>query len=129
MSLSHVNRKEAEFTFHTCDDGNKGFLDKEDYKTAVISLFGLMPTDSEIDEVFVAGKEQKEEDGLSLRKDKFINLMVWRSGSALNCYNYERLLFDCFDPLQDGFIKIEDFEKIVQKYFPKVIQYNIQRHI
>lgn len=45
--------------FHTCDMGNKGYLDREDYKTAVISLFGLMPTDSEIEEVFVVENEQK----------------------------------------------------------------------
>ena len=58
-SISKVNYKDAEIVFHTCDKGNKGYLDREDYKTAVISLFGLMPTDSEIEEVFVMENEQK----------------------------------------------------------------------
>ena len=136
LSVSKVNYKDAEIVFHTCDKGNKGYLDREEYKTAVISLFGLMPTDSEIEEVFVVGNEQKGgmkqiincidsytcvlEDVIFLKKEKFIDVMIWRSGSALNCYNYERLIFDCFDPLQDGFIKLDDFEKTVQRYFPKV---------
>eukprot|EP00800_Vazella_pourtalesii_P014598 TRINITY_DN3745_c0_g1_i3.p1 TRINITY_DN3745_c0_g1~~TRINITY_DN3745_c0_g1_i3.p1 ORF type:complete len:125 (+),score=14.36 TRINITY_DN3745_c0_g1_i3:60-434(+) len=119
-SISKVTYKDAETMFHTCDMGNKGYLDREDYKTAVISLFGLMPTDSEIEEVFVVENEQKGEDGIFLKKEKFISVMIWRSGSALNCYNYERLIFDCLDPLQDGFVKFDDFEKTVQRYFPKV---------
>ena len=52
MSVFEVTRREAECTFRACDEGHKGFLNKEDYKTAVISLFGLMPTESEIEEVF-----------------------------------------------------------------------------
>ena len=60
-------------------------------------------------------------EALGIRKDRFVNIMLWRSGSALNCYNYERLLFDAFDPLQDGVIKLEDFESVVREFYPKVI--------
>ena len=62
MTLFQITRREAEAAFHSCDEGQKGFLNKEDYKTAVISLFGLMPTESEIAEVF--SHEQGELKGM-----------------------------------------------------------------
>ena len=60
MSVFQVTRREAECAFYEYDDGQKGFLNREDYKTAVISLFGLMPTDSEIEEVFSPGKGESK---------------------------------------------------------------------
>ena len=61
MMLSQVSRREAEDVFDACDEDNKSYLNREDYKTAVISLFGLKPTEAEVNEVFSADPERKDE--------------------------------------------------------------------
>ncbi|XP_073923444.1 EF-hand calcium-binding domain-containing protein 11 isoform X1 [Castor canadensis] len=44
------NKKWVE-VFKTCDDGNKGYLSREDFKVAVVMLFGYKPSKIEADSV------------------------------------------------------------------------------
>ncbi|XP_077179570.1 EF-hand calcium-binding domain-containing protein 11 isoform X3 [Paroedura picta] len=78
--------------FEACDEGNKGYLNREDYKVAVVMLFGYKPSKMEVDSVMASVQESQS--GISL--DKFLNLMSTKKTAQL--YHSEaRHLFTAFD--------------------------------
>ncbi|KAG8126408.1 hypothetical protein E2320_021484, partial [Naja naja] len=78
--------------FEACDENNKGYLNREDYKVAIVMLFGYKPSKVEVDSVMASVKQNPF--GLSL--EEFLNLMTTKK--VVHFYHSEiRRLFMSFD--------------------------------
>ncbi|XP_077179574.1 EF-hand calcium-binding domain-containing protein 11 isoform X7 [Paroedura picta] len=101
--------------FEACDEGNKGYLNREDYKVAVVMLFGYKPSKMEVDSVMASVQESQS--GISL--DKFLNLMSTKKTAQL--YHSEaRHLFTAFDMQCKGFLSLSDFQRAFRIVAPKL---------
>ncbi|KAL8169057.1 UNVERIFIED_CONTAM: hypothetical protein K2H54_033544 [Gekko kuhli] len=120
-------RKRWVQAFEACDEGNKGYLNREDYKVAIVMLFGYKPSKMEVDSV-MASVQQSQLDqayyfafemktGVSLHK--FLNLMSTKKTAQL--YHSEaRHLFIAFDMQCKGFLALEDFKRAFRIVAPKL---------
>ncbi|KAM6467509.1 EF-hand calcium-binding domain-containing protein 11 isoform 6-T6 [Liasis olivaceus] len=50
-------RKRWVKAFEACDENNKGYLNREDYKVAIVMLFGYKPSKVEVDSVMASVKQ------------------------------------------------------------------------
>ncbi|XP_048341305.1 EF-hand calcium-binding domain-containing protein 11 [Sphaerodactylus townsendi] len=108
-------RKRWVKAFEACDEGNKGYLSREDYKVAVVMLFGYKPSKMEADSVMAS--VQQNQLGVSL--DAFLSLMRTKKTSQL--YHSEaRHLFTAFDMQCKGFLSLDDFKKAFRIVAPKL---------
>ncbi|XP_054825878.1 EF-hand calcium-binding domain-containing protein 11 [Eublepharis macularius] len=108
-------RKRWVTAFEACDEGNKGYLNREDYKVAVVMLFGYKPSKMEVDSVMAS--VQQSQSGISL--DKFLSLMSTKKTAQL--YHSEaRHLFTAFDMQCKGFLSLEDFKTAFKTVAPKL---------
>ncbi|KAH0620434.1 hypothetical protein JD844_020882 [Phrynosoma platyrhinos] len=78
--------------FEVCDEDKKGYLNREDYKVAVVMLFGYKPSKVEVDSVMDSMKQNQS--GVSL--EEFIKLMSAKK-SAHFYHSEIRHLFTAFD--------------------------------
>uniref|UniRef100_A0A8C6V861 EF-hand calcium binding domain 11 n=1 Tax=Naja naja TaxID=35670 RepID=A0A8C6V861_NAJNA len=101
--------------FEACDENNKGYLNREDYKVAIVMLFGYKPSKVEVDSVMASVKQNPF--GLSL--EEFLNLMTTKK--VVHFYHSEiRRLFMSFDRQCRGFLSFEDFKKAFSIVAPKL---------
>ncbi|XP_066468243.1 EF-hand calcium-binding domain-containing protein 11 [Tiliqua scincoides] len=101
--------------FEACDEDNKGYLNREDYKVAVVMLFGYKPSKMEVDSVMASVKQNQS--GIS--REDFLNLMSTKKAAHL--YHCEaRQLFTAFDRQCKGFLSLEDFKKAFSVVAPKL---------
>ncbi|XP_044292810.1 EF-hand calcium-binding domain-containing protein 11 isoform X2 [Varanus komodoensis] len=101
--------------FEASDEGNKGYLSREDYKVAVVMLFGYKPSKVEVDSIMASVMQSQP--GLSL--EKFLNVMSTKKAARFY-HNEVRQLFTAFDRQCKGFLSFEDFKKAFNIVAPKL---------
>nr|XP_056707769.1 EF-hand calcium-binding domain-containing protein 11 [Euleptes europaea] len=108
-------RKRWVKAFEACDEGNKGYLSREDYKVAVVMLFGYKPSKMEVESVMASA--QQSQSGVS--PEEFLNLMSTKKTAQL--YHSEaRHLFTAFDMQCKGFLSLDDFKTAFRIVAPKL---------
>ncbi|XP_053111665.1 EF-hand calcium-binding domain-containing protein 11 isoform X2 [Hemicordylus capensis] len=108
-------RKRWVKVFKECDEGSKGYLNREDYKVAVVMLFGYKPSKVEVDSVMASVMQNQS----AVSLEEFLNLMS--SKKAAHLYHSEvRQLFTAFDRQCKGFLSLEDFKKAFGVVAPKL---------
>ncbi|XP_061467923.1 EF-hand calcium-binding domain-containing protein 11 isoform X4 [Rhineura floridana] len=113
--FDEYRRKRWVKAFEACDEGNKGYLNREDYKIAVVMLFGYKPSKVEVDSVMASVKQNQS--GVS--REQFINLMSTKKAAHF-CHSEVRQLFTAFDRQCKGFLSLEDFKKAFHVVAPKL---------
>ncbi|KAM9190319.1 EF-hand calcium-binding domain-containing protein 11 [Mergus octosetaceus] len=92
--------------FEVCDEDNKGYLSREEFKVAVVLLFSYKPSKVEVDAVMSSVKPENS----GILFEKFLDLMSARKAAQL--YNSETWqIFTAFDVQSKGFLTFEDFKK------------------
>ncbi|XP_062824466.1 EF-hand calcium-binding domain-containing protein 11 isoform X2 [Anolis carolinensis] len=108
-------RKQWEKVFEACDEDKKGYLNREDYKVAVVMLFGYKPSKAEVNSVMASVKQNQS--GISLEEfHKFMS----RKKSDHFYHNEVRQLFTAFDRQCKGFLSLEDLKKAFNIVAPKL---------
>ncbi|XP_006754787.1 PREDICTED: EF-hand calcium-binding domain-containing protein 11 [Myotis davidii] len=101
--------------FKACDEDNKGYLSREDFKVAVVMLFGYKP--SKIEANAVMSSVNPNTSGLTL--EEFLNII--RKKKEAQIYRNEiRHIFTAFDRHYRGYLTLEDFQKAFKQVAPKL---------
>ncbi|XP_058148520.1 EF-hand calcium-binding domain-containing protein 11 isoform X2 [Dasypus novemcinctus] len=108
------HRKWAE-VFKACDEDDKGYLSREDFKVAVVMLFGYKPSKIEVDSVMSSINQNTS--GIFL--PEFLNV-VRKKKEAQLYWNEIRHIFTAFDMRYRGFLTLEDFKKAFKQVAPKL---------
>ncbi|XP_016009855.1 EF-hand calcium-binding domain-containing protein 11 isoform X3 [Rousettus aegyptiacus] len=112
---SPSERKKLAEVFKACDEDNKGYLSREDFKVAVVMLFGYKPSKIEADSVM--SSLNPDASGLSL--EEFLNFV--KKKKELQLYRNEiRHIFTAFDRHYRGYLTLEDFQKAFKQVAPKL---------
>ncbi|XP_023384618.1 EF-hand calcium-binding domain-containing protein 11 isoform X3 [Pteropus medius] len=112
---SPSERKKLVEVFKACDEDNKGYLSREDFKVAVVMLFGYKP--SKIEANSVMSSLNPDTSGISL--EEFLNFV--RKKKELQLYRNEiRHIFTAFDRHYRGYLTLEDFQKAFKQVAPKL---------
>uniref|UniRef100_G3QQG1 EF-hand calcium-binding domain-containing protein 11 n=2 Tax=Gorilla gorilla gorilla TaxID=9595 RepID=G3QQG1_GORGO len=101
--------------FKACDEDHKGYLSREDFKTAVVMLFGYKPSKIEVDSVMSSINPNTS--GMLL--EGFLNI-VRKKKEAQRYRNEVRHIFTAFDTYYRGFLTLEDFKKAFRQVAPKL---------
>ncbi|KAM6130867.1 EF-hand calcium-binding domain-containing protein 11 [Pterocles gutturalis] len=103
--------------FEVCDE-DKGYLSREDFKVALVMLFGYKPSKVEVDSVM--SSVRRENSGLLF--ETFLNLMSAEKATPLHS-NETRQIFTAFD-VQDRrfFLTFGDFKKAFSSVSPKLCE-------
>ncbi|XP_024423751.1 EF-hand calcium-binding domain-containing protein 11 isoform X1 [Desmodus rotundus] len=101
--------------FKVCDEDNKGYLSREDFKVAVVMLFGYKP--SKIEANAVMSSVNPDTSGISL--EEFLNI-VRKKKEAQLYWNEIRHIFTAFDRYYRGYLTLEDFQKAFKQVAPKL---------
>ncbi|XP_054386371.2 EF-hand calcium-binding domain-containing protein 11 isoform X13 [Pongo abelii] len=101
--------------FKACDEDHKGYLSREDFKTAVVMLFGYKPSKIEVDSVMSSINPNTS--GILL--EGFLNT-VRKKKEAQRYQNEVRHIFTAFDTCYRGFLTLEDFKKAFRQVAPKL---------
>ena len=104
--------------FHAADQGNKGFLNREDLKVAIVSLFGYKPSKYEVDELMSKAKVNTDK-RLGMHLENFIAI-AGAKFSAQDLDDEIRQIFVAFDIECRGFITLENAKKIFFRVAPFV---------
>ncbi|XP_062433675.1 EF-hand calcium-binding domain-containing protein 11 [Rhea pennata] len=100
--------------FEACDEDNKSYLSRKDFKVAVV-MFGYKPSKVYISSVM--SSVQPENSGILLKK--FLNLVSTKK--TVQLFNSEaRHIFTAFDMQGRGFLTSEDFKKAFNLISPKL---------
>ena len=113
----------CEKAFQFADGERKGYLTEEDYKTAVISLFGYKPSKYEVDAVW---SKHCPDTSAGLVKKVFTDLML----SRLKLQDTDDLIhqiFVSFDRQSRGFISLQDCKDAFRQIAPRVEEHRIER--
>ncbi|XP_033104049.1 EF-hand calcium-binding domain-containing protein 11-like isoform X2 [Anneissia japonica] len=103
--------------FFESDNNQKGFLDREDLKVAVLSLLGYKPSKIEVDEI-LGSKE-----GITLQC--FMDAMLPKL-AAEDEDDQIRQVFMSFDMQCKGFITAGDLERVFSEVAPHIPRHLIQ---
>ncbi|XP_051833381.1 EF-hand calcium-binding domain-containing protein 11 isoform X1 [Antechinus flavipes] len=101
--------------FEACDEDKKGYLSREDFKVAVVMLFGYKPSKIEADSIMSAVNSNTS--GICL--EEFIKLMEKKKAAQLY-QNEVRQIFTAFDRQYRGFLTLEDFKKAFRQVAPRL---------
>lgn len=120
MASSHPpvvkGRRQCVEAFLFADQEGKGFLSQEDYKVAVVGLFGYKPSKYEVDSVW-SGAALTHKQGLS--QESFIQLMLsWLSSQDWG--QKIRDTFLAFDKHCQGFIRLVECKEAFQLVAPHI---------
>ncbi|XP_070370284.1 EF-hand calcium-binding domain-containing protein 11 isoform X5 [Equus asinus] len=108
-------RKKWVEVFKACDEDNKGYLSREDFKVAVVTLFGYKP--SKIEANSVMSSINPNTSGILL--GEFLNIV--RKKKEAQLYRNEiRHIFTAFDRHYRGYLTLEDFQKAFKQVAPKL---------
>ncbi|XP_059860043.1 EF-hand calcium-binding domain-containing protein 11 isoform X3 [Delphinus delphis] len=101
--------------FKACDEENKGYLSREDFKVAVVMLFGYKPSKIEADSVM--SSVDPNTSGILLKE--FLDIV--RKKKEAQLYRNEiRHIFTAFDRHYHGYLTLEDFKKAFKQVAPKL---------
>ncbi|XP_006061555.1 EF-hand calcium-binding domain-containing protein 11 isoform X7 [Bubalus kerabau] len=101
--------------FKACDEDNKGYLSREDFKVAVVMLFGYKPSKIEADSVM--SSVDPNTSGILLKE--FLDI-VRKKKEAQVYRNEVRHIFTAFDRHYRGYLTLEDFKKAFKQVAPKL---------
>uniref|UniRef100_A0AC11DP82 EF-hand calcium binding domain 11 n=1 Tax=Ovis aries TaxID=9940 RepID=A0AC11DP82_SHEEP len=101
--------------FRACDEDNKGYLSREDFKVAVVMLFGYKPSKIEADSVM--SSVDPNTSGIQLKE--FLDI-VRKKKEAQLYRNEVRHIFTAFDRHYRGYLTLEDFKKAFKQVAPKL---------
>ncbi|XP_037688016.1 EF-hand calcium-binding domain-containing protein 11 isoform X2 [Choloepus didactylus] len=101
--------------FKACDEDKKGYLSREDFKVAVVMLFGYKPYKIEVDSVMSSINENTS--GILL--EEFLSVVRTKKEAQL-CWSEIRHIFTAFDMRYRGFLTLEDFKKAFRQVAPKL---------
>ncbi|KAB0375032.1 hypothetical protein FD755_013524 [Muntiacus reevesi] len=99
--------------FKACDEDNKGYLSREDFKVAVVMLFGYKPSKTVIFGKFVFFQF------LGIQLKEFLDIVRKKKEAQLYC-NEVRHIFTAFDRHYRGYLTLEDFKKAFKQVAPKL---------
>ena len=109
--------------FHTADEGGKGFLNIEDLKVAIVSLFGYKPSKFEVDEL-MSNVDMNKCHGMPL--ESFV--AIASAKIAVQDLDDEiRQMFVAFDVKCRGFITLDNAKKIFSRIAPFVSSDNVEK--
>ncbi|XP_067412428.1 EF-hand calcium-binding domain-containing protein 11 isoform X1 [Emydura macquarii macquarii] len=101
--------------FEACDEDKKGYLSREDFKVAVVMLFGYKPSKVEVDSVMAS--VQQKNSGVLL--EEFLKLISTKKAAQLH-QSEVRQIFTAFDMQYRGFLTLEDFKSAFSSVAPKL---------
>uniref|UniRef100_A0A8D1UUU7 EF-hand calcium-binding domain-containing protein 11 n=1 Tax=Sus scrofa TaxID=9823 RepID=A0A8D1UUU7_PIG len=101
--------------FKACDEDNKGYLSREDFKVAIVMLFGYKPSKIEADSVM--SSVEPNTSGIVLKE--FLSI-VRKKKEAQVYWNEIRHIFTAFDRHYRGYLTLEDFKKAFRQVAPKL---------
>nr|XP_035941410.1 EF-hand calcium-binding domain-containing protein 11 isoform X1 [Halichoerus grypus] len=101
--------------FKACNEDNKGYLSREDFKVAVVMLFGYKPSKIEADSVMSSVNPNTS--GILL--EEFLNIVRKKKEVQLH-RNEIRHIFTAFDRHYRGYLTLEDFKKAFRQVAPKL---------
>uniref|UniRef100_A0A663E023 EF-hand calcium binding domain 11 n=1 Tax=Aquila chrysaetos chrysaetos TaxID=223781 RepID=A0A663E023_AQUCH len=104
--------------FEACDEDNKGYLSRENFKVAVV-MFGYKPSKGDLFVFYIF---------LSLLFEKFLNLMSAMKDAQLYS-NETRKMFSAFAAQDRGFLTFEDFQRAFNSVSPKLSEKNHSRSL
>ncbi|KAM3918290.1 EF-hand calcium-binding domain-containing protein 11 [Leptodactylus fuscus] len=106
------DRKKFLQVFEICDEDKKGYLSREDFKVAVVMLFGYKPSKIEVD-TMVPGLTKTGE----VKPDEFVKLMTLKRSAQLS-FGDQRQIFSVFDTHCRGFLNLDDFRRAFKRVAP-----------
>ncbi|XP_005343503.1 EF-hand calcium-binding domain-containing protein 11 [Microtus ochrogaster] len=112
---SALERRKWVEIFKACDEDNKGYLSREDFKIAIVMLFGYKPSKIEADSLMSSVNPNTS--GISL--EGFLHV-VQRKKEARLYQNEIRHIFTAFDVHYRGFLTLEDFKRAFSRVAPKL---------
>ncbi|XP_071962726.1 EF-hand calcium-binding domain-containing protein 11-like [Antedon mediterranea] len=119
ISPTRVNQEQLHLlkqVFFESDDSQKGFLDRQDVKVAVLSLLGYKPSKFEVDEILGCNK------GITLQG--FIEIMLPKLQDRDNDDEI-RQIFMTFDMQCKGFINAVDLQRVFSEVAPHIPTHRI----
>ncbi|XP_051682119.2 EF-hand calcium-binding domain-containing protein 11 isoform X4 [Oryctolagus cuniculus] len=105
----------AQGVFKACDEDHKGYLSREDFKVAVVMLFGYKPSKIEADSVMSSISPGTS--GVLL--EEFVKIIRKKKEAQLY-QNERRHIFTAFDIRYRGFLTLEDFQKAFRQVAPRL---------
>ncbi|XP_040189413.1 EF-hand calcium-binding domain-containing protein 11 [Rana temporaria] len=103
--------------FAACDEGQKGYLSREDFKVAVVMLFGYKPYKLEVDSILSSKS-------VGIRADEFVKLMSVKRSAQLN-FGEQRQIFSVFDTHCRGFLNVDDFKRAFIRVAPNIPEHTV----
>ncbi|KAM9294356.1 EF-hand calcium-binding domain-containing protein 11 [Gastrophryne carolinensis] len=98
--------------FAACDEGEKGFLSREDLKVAMVMLFGYKPSKMEVDAILSSiGRTE------GVHAEEFVKLMSVKRRAQLD-FGQQREIFSAFDVQCRGFLTVDDFKRAFKHAAP-----------
>uniref|UniRef100_A0A8C0GBX5 EF-hand calcium binding domain 11 n=1 Tax=Chelonoidis abingdonii TaxID=106734 RepID=A0A8C0GBX5_CHEAB len=92
--------------FEACDEDKKGYLSREDFKVAVVMLFGYKPSKA---------------NALVWHQRPNASTRNWITKKAAQLHHSEiRQIFTAFDMQYRGFLTLEDFKRAFNSIAPKL---------
>uniref|UniRef100_A0A8P0PJZ7 EF-hand calcium binding domain 11 n=1 Tax=Canis lupus familiaris TaxID=9615 RepID=A0A8P0PJZ7_CANLF len=101
--------------FKACDEDNKGYLSREDFKVAIVMLFGYKPSKIEADSMMSSVNPNTS--GILL--EEFLSIVRKKKEVQLH-RNEIRHIFTAFDRHYRGYLTLEDFKKAFRLVAPKL---------
>ncbi|XP_075048714.1 EF-hand calcium-binding domain-containing protein 11 isoform X2 [Mixophyes fleayi] len=105
--------------FEACDEGKKGFLTREDFKVAVVSLFGYKPSKIEVDSMLPSLSKSG-----GVRPDEFVKLMSMKKSAHLS-FGDQRQIFSVLDSHCRGFLNVDDFKRGFRSVAPHLSEHTV----
>ena len=122
MSWQEESRimRDCEEAFEAADNDRKGYLTAEDYKVAILSLFGYKPSKYEVDAVWRDKIGTSDGSQAGLTKEQFVSLAAGRIIRGDN-EAFTRQVFTAFDVACRGFIQREDCLRAFRTVAPRLV--------
>ncbi|XP_071972789.1 EF-hand calcium-binding domain-containing protein 11 isoform X2 [Engystomops pustulosus] len=118
-SVRESDRRRYLQVFEACDEKKKGYLSREDFKVAIVMLFGYKPSKIEVDTMV---PDLSNTGGL--RPDEFVKLMALKRSAQLS-FGDQRQIFSVFDTHCRGFLNLDDFKRAFKRVIPHLSEQTI----
>ncbi|XP_048830698.1 EF-hand calcium-binding domain-containing protein 11 isoform X2 [Brienomyrus brachyistius] len=120
--ITDIDRRHFATVFRLCDQGQRGYLSREDLKMAVVMLFGYKPSKLEANTLMEPALKASLP---GVPMDHFVSLMG-RKLSVQDPYDRTRQIFSVFDAHCRGFLTPEDFKRVFSRLAPHLPDRTIQ---
>ncbi|XP_053331172.1 EF-hand calcium-binding domain-containing protein 11 [Spea bombifrons] len=114
--VTEYDRKKLIKVFHACDRENKGCLNREDLKVAVVMLFGYKPSKLEVNSM-----TSSLPDTAGVTLDDFLKMMTIKKAAQLSIGDH-RQIFSMFDAHCRGYLTADDFKRAFKHVCPHMCE-------